>query len=332
MFKEKIVSLFLSRINVDAFTDSVNSNVFLRWPYKLFVQNLIDFNFPQHLFLEATNVCNLKCEMCARNIKEQIYGYMDFNLFKKIIDEASIYGPRSFCLHIFGEPLLALNIVRMMEYIKLKNSNNTILLTTNGILLEEELPQRILDLGIDRLVVSVMAAKEETYEKITQADCLKKVETNIINFISLKKLKAKNKPTVFVRMLKNERTHNEVKLFIDRWSKLNVLIDIRGAHNYAGKIKDNIFKKVFKRYPCYHLWFSPGINYEGDVSICCCDWNGEAVIGNVKNQPLSNIWKNDLITDYRLCHLGGRYDKLPLCAKCDVWTRYPDIFFRWQKK
>ena len=332
MLKDRIVSFCLSRIDVDSFSALLDSNLLFRLPYKYFSQKLINYKFPAHLFLEVTNACNLNCQMCARNTIKRETGYMDFGLFKKIIDQSALFGPRSFCLHIFGEPLLAPRITEMIKYLKDKNKKNTILLTTNGVLLNEDLAGEIIDLGVDRLVVSIIAAKPETYTGLTQADHLARVENNVINLLKMKKAKRKNTPRVYVRMLKNEKTAGEAELFIKKWSRQDVVIDVREAHNYAGKIKNNPFKKGnSNRYPCYHLWFSPGISFDGDVSICCCDWNREAVVGNVNTETLSNIWGNHKLNLYRQYHLRGEYDKTQLCGKCNVWTTYPDIFFKWQK-
>lgn len=333
MHKNKIVASFLSRINVNTFSRFVESVPLLRLPYKVISQRLIDPRFPQHIFLESTNACNLKCCVCPRTTSSRDIGCMDFFLFKKIVDEASVFGSRSFCLHIFGEPLLAPDLIKMIKYIKDKDGKNVILLTTNGVLLTQELSNKIIESGVDRLIVSVLAANDRTYKSLTQLDYLKKVEDNVENFLSLKRQKRKNKPIVYVRMLKNENTNDEVKLFITKWSARNVMIDIREAHNYAGKVATNTFKKkTTRRYPCYHLWFSPAVNFDGEVSICCCDWKREAVLGDVRKNTLSDIWQSGLIKKYRRFHLEGDYSKIPLCARCDVWATYPDIFFEFQKR
>lgn len=48
--------------------------------------------FPLHIDLESTNACNLRCEYCSRNFMAEKLGYMEFDLFKKCIDEASQYN------------------------------------------------------------------------------------------------------------------------------------------------------------------------------------------------------------------------------------------------
>jgi radical SAM protein with 4Fe4S-binding SPASM domain len=133
-------------------------------------------------------------------------------------------------------------------------------------------------------------------------------------------------------MLKNPKTAAEEKLFCKKWSQFNCIIDIRDAHNYSGKVAPNTLKKLPKvRYPCYHLWFSPAVNFDGEVSICCCDWAREAVIGNLREDSLAEIWQGNLLRQFRLYHLQAEYNEIPLCRNCDVWSTYPDIFFRWQK-
>ena len=44
---------------------------------------------PDRLYIESTNICNLSCIMCPTGRKEQVRkkGYMDFDLFKAIVDQ-----------------------------------------------------------------------------------------------------------------------------------------------------------------------------------------------------------------------------------------------------
>lgn len=332
MLKAEIVSFFLSKLNPESLSRVMDSNLFSRIPYKFISQSLIDLNFPHHIFLESTNACNLCCEMCPRSSCAVKVGFMDFGIFKKVVDEAALYGPRNFCLHMFGEPLLAPDIIAMVEYIKGKNNRNSILLTTNGVLLDAGISGSFVRLGVERVLVSVIAAKSSTYKEIAKFDYLDRVEQNVKELVRIKKAKNAQKPLVYVRMLRNDRTHDEEDLFRNKWQGQGVILATKDAHNYAGKIKDNIYKKKpLLRYPCYHLWLSPAVNWEGKVSICCCDILKEAVLGDAVKDPISRIWQGNLIRQYRLNHLNCEYDKMTLCRNCDSWTTYPDIFFFWQK-
>ena len=98
--------------------------------YKWFGQKWIDYGWPRHLFIELTSDCNLQCPHCPR---PRISHNLSFELFEKIVGEASLHGHRSFSLHLFGEPLLYPRIIDCIRY--LKRRGHAVILTTNGLLL-----------------------------------------------------------------------------------------------------------------------------------------------------------------------------------------------------
>lgn len=329
--KDKIVSFFLSKINIAKFSESIKKSRILSLPYKIIAQKLIDYDFPYHLFIETTNACNLKCKMCTRNLSPIHIGMMDLSLAEKIVDEAAQYGPRTFSLHLFGEPLLAPLTIPLAKYIKEKNKKNNILLTTNGVFLTKEISQKLIACEADKIVISIHGANNKQYQSVTGTNDLAKVEENIKDLVALKKEEKKEKPKIYLRMVAPKEKREEIESFRQKWKNFPVIIDIREPHNFGGKIGDKKNENI-KRYPCYHLWFSPGINWDGQVSICCCDALKEEIIGNVRKESLSEIWKSEKLQKYREHHLKGEYDKINLCKNCDVWQTYPDIFFKNQKK
>ncbi|NUQ57066.1 MAG: SPASM domain-containing protein [Candidatus Paceibacter sp.] len=318
---------------MDKFSDLIKKSAILSLPYKIIAQRMIDWEFPQHLFLETTNACNLKCKMCVRNMVPLKIGEMDFDLFKKILDESSNHGPRNFSLHLFGDPLLASNLVKIIKYIKFKNKKNTILLTTNGVLLTKDKAEEIITNNVDKIIISIHSANGDKYKDITGIDMLGKVEENIKDLVEIKKKHKENTSQIYLRMVVPDKKSDDVKFFRDKWKTYPVIADVRELHNYGGKIYNKTTETMpIKRYPCYHLWFSPGISWDGEVSICCDDLERQAVIGNIKKSTLTEIWQSDALKKYREYHLRGEYQKIPVCKNCDVWKTYPDVFFKWQKK
>ena len=91
-------------------------------------------------------VCQLHCSYCPR---PRLSHHLPFELFKKIVDEASSFGKRSFSLHLFGEPLLYPRIVESIQY--LKQRGHAIILTTNGLLLERLFNELR---GVDKIIWS----------------------------------------------------------------------------------------------------------------------------------------------------------------------------------
>ena len=93
---------------------------------KMVLKKKISFEFPVRFNVEPTNYCNLSCSMCPRELNRP-FGYMELNLFKKIIDESILYGKRLIItLNKDGEPLLHPELTQMIKYAKDKESAHKI--------------------------------------------------------------------------------------------------------------------------------------------------------------------------------------------------------------
>lgn len=322
----------MARFNVGKIDRFISRAPFFNIIYKSLIQKTINYDFPTHLFIESTSICNFHCQICPRTHGDTLLGNMNFSLFKKIIDEAKSYGPRNFCLHLFGEPLMAPQIIEMIKYIKESNSDNAILLTTNGVLLDAEKSEALVKYQTDKISISFTSPNKKTYFEKTGADKLEVVEKNIERLVEIKKRAGSRKPLIFVRMIADQETKSQIGEFLKRWRKRGVIPEIREMYNYGGNIKKDDINKTKKRYPCYHLWLSPAIHWNGDFSLCCADYGRKLLLGNVKNQTINQIWTSKKVKHYRQLHLQGKYDQIPGCKDCDTWNVYSDLFFQWQKK
>jgi len=107
-------------------------------------------NFPVHIDFETTNFCNLKCTMCPHSLDggfgEQ--GIMDFDIFKKVIDEGAGEGLKSIKLNIRGEPLLHPRLADMVRYAKTKGIIE-VMFNTNGLLLDKAKTKALIEAGED---------------------------------------------------------------------------------------------------------------------------------------------------------------------------------------
>lgn len=332
MLRANISSFILSKVDINRVKYSIARTPVINTLFKTFSQSLIDFKFPSHIFIETTRACNLKCACCPRTSQDITSGSIKFEVFCKIIDEAASYGARSFCLHMFGEPLLHPRIIDMVGYIKKTNTKHSILLTTNGFFLNDKISRGLLKEGVDKIVVSFVSLKEERLRQLTGNVQIGTVVDNIKNAIVVRN-NTFSKTKIFMRLLLNEDTLDEKNDFLALAKKLGALAEVRNTHNYSGVIKNNYAASLLgnRRHPCYHLWYSPAITWDGKVVICCSDWNYSEVLGDIATQTLAEIWQGQRIKELRALHLAGAYQDITLCAKCNVWSLYPDIFFKFQK-
>lgn len=56
----------------------------------------------------------------------------------------------------------------------------------------------------------------------------------------------------------------------------------------------------------------------GDVALCCFDYEGKVILENVRNSTIKEIWNGEKLRNVRESLKNREFEKLPLCANCDV--------------
>jgi hypothetical protein len=127
---------------------------------------------PGRMYIECTAACNISCtEACCAPetgiTRTRQAGMLDFDLFKKVIDEV---GPTLGRLDFFnyGEAFLHKRAVEMCEYIKSNFPHIYLYTSTNGLALTEEKARRLVHSGIDEVTFSIDGSTQENYEKYRQ--------------------------------------------------------------------------------------------------------------------------------------------------------------------
>jgi len=285
--------------------------------YKAGAQAYVRRSYPRHLFIETTATCQLSCNYCPR---ERTRKDMDFRMFQSIVREASSFGPTSFSLHLFGEPLLWPRLLDGINFIRRLNNKHVVLVTTNGILLNEYV-SRLLQSGVDEII---WTWREEAKFK----ECTKRWLLNST---------LHNKTRFRVRIIK-EITPKEAWEEWKTWPS----VEVRSLHNYGGNINTSGYQEEIgfvqntlqteqgSRWPCYHLWLAPAIAWNGEILLCCADPHRKESLGQFPDMSIAEAWQGGRLKKIRAAHMAGKFEGI--CKDCDVWRNYPDIFFKWQKK
>ena len=108
----------------------------IRTESSIYIKPASPWGWPTHLQVEPEAHCNLNCPVCpvTTGLGRPI-GRMDFNLFKKLIDEISEYV-FLILLWDWGEPFLNPSVYDMISYAKLKGIK--LVSSTNGHLLNKK--------------------------------------------------------------------------------------------------------------------------------------------------------------------------------------------------
>jgi len=277
---------------------------------------------PFRVMIENTNICHANCTFCPHYKMKRSTGVMNFPLFKNIIDKCTLSGIDYVTIYGFGEPLLDPEFTEKVRYTKSQGIKR-VTTNTNAYYLDEKKSREILESGLDEIYISLDAVTHETYKKVRPNLDFKRVEDNIKRFLKMRDAKRQNKPIVILSYVESRFNRNETRQFLSQWRNLVDGISISLIHNWTGDIKytahhikQNNLKK-FKRDPCRLLWTDMVISWNGDVPLCCNDYENRIVLGNVKEQSISEIWGGDKLEKIRQWHINSNFEKISICKECE---------------
>jgi radical SAM protein with 4Fe4S-binding SPASM domain len=255
------------------------------------------------LIIEPTNTCNLRCTFCfVTDGMTRDGGFMDFNLFKKIIDDCN--DLEHLCMHNWGEPLLHKDIFRMIEYAKNKGVNYVVM-NTNGTLLTDKMINRIVNSKLDIIRFSIDGSAE-TFKRVRGVE-LENIEKNIKK---LKTIKEKKRPELKMGVVftVEEDTEGDAEEYINHWKKIvdHVRLQPKLITSPRTEVCPEPFGKDYGKLVV--LW-------DGRVIPCCVDYNANLMIGNIQNDTIPNLWKSEKLNILREQHLKGEFPDT--CANCN---------------
>lgn len=282
-------------------------------------RNKIELDFPIHLDIETTNVCNLKCPMCTRTemVAKEVFGevgMMSREDYRSIIDQGVKHGVKSVKLTYLGEPLAHKDIVWQVEYAK-KNGVLDVLINTNGTPLSRKMGAVLLKAGVDNVFISFDAVDPGLFAERRVGTTIGKVIDNVYEFV---KLRDAGYPHVQIRlsmiMYDDPIWREQFEGIKAMWRNL---VDAVGFGYYVEHHQDG--RKELPEvsgFWCAQPFQRMFLKYNGNVTICCVDDFDETVVGNWKKEPLHAIWNGAKYKEIRHLHATGQYYQMPMCRKC----------------
>ncbi len=274
---------------------------------------------PLRLWVEPTSVCNLRCIMCPnKELTRAAKGFMDLDLYKKIIDEASQF---ILDLHLYhrGESLLHPQLIEMVKLARKAGLYTK--LHTNATVLDDSVARGLIESGLDQLTFSFDGFDAATYERIRVNGRFEKTIGNIIRFLQIKKEMATKKPLAILELIAFPETHPEKdsqakKSFLARFRGLPLdRVEIRELHNWAGETGKVPLSQHYSL--CPFLWLSLIVLWDGTVLPCTQDFFGFYPLGNIKENSLLELWNSEAQIKLREKISRADLDSLETCARCD---------------
>jgi len=85
-------------------------------------------------------------------------------------------------------------------------------------------------------------------------------------------------------------------------------------HDFKTDVRGN---KLLKVDVCTQPFLSLYVLHNGDVCVCCVDYSGKIVFGNIKDRSLFDIWNGQALKNFRMMQLQRKRDFHFECGKCD---------------
>lgn len=282
-----------------------------------------NLSFPNRITLELTNRCNLNCVFCPRNHMEKHLGVMSERLFKKAIDEMAEHKPIALVPFFRGESLLHPKFIELMNYAKDKGIG-PIQLTTNGMLLNNEMGQAILDSGVDFVSFSMDTVNAEDYERDRVGAKYGQVVANIEKFIELRDSTGRKIPEIQVSSVATETAlpykERFIAYWIDKADRVRIFVE-HSKDGSFGSLQALDEHRFEKRLPCKKVVTDMVVYWDGSVALCNHDWDRKEPIGNINEKTILEIWNGERYREIRAMHDSGDVTD-STCKGCDHWKMY----------
>jgi len=299
--------------------------------YKAYRLKKGKYPFPTMFQIQTINTCNGSCLMCPNSKKNnQKVIKMSDELFNKITDEIIKKAKYSYVfLFLQNEPLMDDEIFGKIRKIKEKAKKKVFIgLISNGSLINDKKIKELEGSKIDTFSVSLDAINEETYKKIRQGLDYNQILKNIDKVIDSDYNKYFS--VGFVIQKDNIDEFTEFKKF---WREKGLSFNIQDLSNRTGdldnyqeiiqkekdaplleKLKILIFKKIIRFCPTPFTNFN--ILSNGDVILCCDDYDKKEIMGNVKDSSIEEIWNSNRYNTIREQIYKKEFHKVPTCKNC----------------
>ena len=274
--------------------------------------------------IEPTNHCPYKCIMCPRGLgrMRRPVGFMKLETLRCLLDQFP-KTQKLVRLHHFGEAVLHPEIDTMIRVVTERGLFSV--LSLNPATLTPTLNQKILASGISVVCFSLDAFSDDGLLQIRGIKRpFKKCWYMIEDFIEKSRNSGSSilKVIQMVRLELNEHDREEFWRIKDKYPEPDVCLYLTENNGFGDLDLVERTQPGGSRYvlpdaaPCGAPFSEISVLWNGDVVLCCYDYDGFNIIGNVRQKPLPEIWQDRKVKKIRDLFENRQTQSLPLCARC----------------
>jgi radical SAM protein with 4Fe4S-binding SPASM domain len=248
---------------------------------------------------------------------------MSIDEYKRIITQAGEGNLPALHMNTLNEPLLMKDMVERIRFAK-ENGIMDILMNTNGTMLTEKISKELVDSGLTRLLVSLDAYTEETYNKVRIGSNYRKVMKNIETFLEVRG--SRPLPLLRISFVRMKINQHEVEEFVNFWEERADMVAIQEYIPMSDRQVD--LDQICEDeglddedYFCTDPWTRMVIRANGDVLPCCStQLYPNYVLGNIRESSISELWNGERMKSLRrTIYTQDESNRSEMCKKCRLF-------------
>jgi MoaA/NifB/PqqE/SkfB family radical SAM enzyme len=264
----------------------------------------------EHVQVQTISWCNRSCSFCPSQKYERKLEIMSFETYQRVLNELALLGfSGRFSPYLQGEPLLDKRLPQLVAMASKTLPGARILIQTNGDFLSVDSGLALFEAGLHKLIINCY---DDQAGRISQIH-------EIVREMARENPDLKYIRGDFYHMIRFERK-SQISREICIEDKTSWKTD--SQDNWAGNVPDIVPLKQPLKKSCVRPFSQLYVHYNGNVILCCCDWKGDVVFGNINEASLIDVFSGEIASRYRE-NLLRKNRRMKLCELCDFHGKPP---------
>jgi len=338
VFKKDVLN-FASKITLQRARNAVK--VYASYYATRLLNKPVQWGLPITISVEPTTACNLRCPECPSGLRAftRPTGNLKEDFFRDTL--AQLHDTLMYIIFYFqGEPYINPKFLEMVSHAHQKGIYT--ITSTNGHFLNDANAKKTIESGLDRLIISVDGATQETYEAYRKEGKLESVLQGARNVVKWKRELQSATPHIIFQFLVVQHNEHEIETIYQMAKDIGIdEVKLKTAQVYDYENGNDLIPTIEKyaRYKrnsdgtwrvknkivngCWKLWHACVITWDGLVVPCCFDKDALHRLGDLKRVPFKTIWNSEEYKKFRTQLLKGR-NTIDICNNCtegcSVWV------------
>ena len=289
-------------------------------------------HLPAFVSVEPTNFCQLHCPQCPVGIGENKHkDLLTLPQFERILSEVR-NSVHTMQFYFQGEPLLNKDLPEMIH--AASQAGIYTIVSTNALSLTPLFAEKLMDSGLNRIIVSIDGMSEESYGAYRVGGSLHKALEGLM-YLRQAKDKLASRTIIELQVLRLRSNEQEWSAMKRQYKVIGAdILSMKSAQfynfengnplmpsneRYSRYKKGKDGKYHFKRTPsrsCHRLWTGCVITVKGEVLPCCYDKASQFSFGNIFTDSIEDIYHSEKANRFRRTILQKRSRPF-ICSNCE---------------